>query len=437
MSAVRASILCVDDEPVVLASLRRQLREISPNHRIEVAASGREALEVFTRAKADGREIALLISDQQMPGMAGDALLAQAAVCSPGTYQVMLTGQATAEAVGRAVNNGRLFRFLSKPWSVEDLQGTVQMALTAHARDAELARHAAALDRAHRRSLDFVPHAYLRMLGRERLEDVERGDAIAARVTVFFADIRGFTTLIESMSPRQSFDFVNRYFLATDPAIRDNGGFIDHYAGDGTLAIFPGEPSDAVRAAIAFSRAVEALNLQREAEGEAALDIGIGLHCGDVVMGVSGGGNSLQCGVIGDPVNLAARMEGLTTRYGARLLVSEDVRSTLDDTTLTLRRLERVRAKGKREAVTVHEVLDALPAEVSARRCATLTSFLEAVEAMQRGDTLAALSGFARVVEADATDRAAHLLLDTCHDRLRGRQLPDATGVTSLSEKTW
>ena len=76
MSAVRASILCVDDEPVVLASLRRQLREISPNHRIEVAASGREALEVFRRAKADGREIALLISDQQMPGMAGDALLA-------------------------------------------------------------------------------------------------------------------------------------------------------------------------------------------------------------------------------------------------------------------------------------------------------------------------------------------------------------------------
>lgn len=437
MSAVRASILCVDDEPVVLTSLRRQLREIAPSYRIEVAASGREALDVFARAKGDGREIALLISDQQMPGMAGDALLAQAAECSPGTYQVMLTGQATAEAVGRAVNNGRLFRFLSKPWTAEDLQSTVQMALTAHARDAELARHAAALDRAHRRSLDFVPHAYLRMLGRERLEDVERGDAIAARVTVFFADIRGFTTMIEAMSPRQSFDFVNRYFLATEPAIRDHGGFIDHYAGDGTLAIFPGEPSDAVRAAIAFSRAVDELNAQRLAEGEPAIDIGIGLHCGDVVMGVTGGGNSLQCGVIGDPVNVAARMEGLTSRYGARLLVSDDVRTALADAGHVVRQLERVRAKGKREAVTVHEVLDALPPDAYARRCGTLASFTEAVEAMQRGDTLAALTGFARVVESDASDRAAHLLLDTCHDRLRGRQLPDASGVTSLSEKAW
>jgi adenylate cyclase len=242
----RLTILCVDDEPVVLGSLRRQIRSFSEGTRIEVAQSGPEALALLDRLQEMGRPVALLVSDQQMPGMTGDAVLAAAAQKHPHTYQVMLTGQATAEAVGRAVNQGRLFRFLAKPWSIEDLRLTVQNALDAFQRDRALEQQRAALDRAFHRSLQFVPHAYLRMLGRARLEDAERGDAAAAWVGVAFADIRGFTTLIETMDPRASFDLVNRYCIRTEPPIVAHGGFIDTYAGDGTLAIFPGPASDAI-----------------------------------------------------------------------------------------------------------------------------------------------------------------------------------------------
>jgi class 3 adenylate cyclase len=349
------------------------------------------------------------------------------------------TGQASADAVGRAVNNGRLFRFLSKPWSAEDLRVTVRQALEAFVRDAELARRAEALERAHRRSLDFVPHEYIRILGRDRLEDVERGDAIAMRLSVFFADVRGFTTLIESMSPAESFDFMNRYFEATEPAIRAHGGFVDHYAGDGTMAIFPTGADAAVRAAIDFARAVDGLNARRAAEGAAALEIGVGVHTGEVIVGVCGGERKLQCGVIGDAVNVAARIEGLTSRYGVRVLVSDDTRAMLTpdahEVPPSFRELDRVRAKGKREPITIHEVLDALPEARRAPRHETRADFDAGLAAMRQGDAPTALGAFARVVSRDPSDRAAHLHLDACHDLLRGRGSAD--GVTTLHEKSF
>ena len=288
-SEARLTIVCVDDEPTVLASLRRQLRAHTTGCRIEVAQSGPAALELMERLEEGGRPVALLVSDQIMPGMTGDAVLAAAAVRFPNTYQVMLTGQATAEAVGRAVNQGRLYRFLSKPWSTEDLTFTVSKALEAYQRDRELEHQRIALDRAYRRSLQFVPHAYLRMLGRARLEDTERGDAISARVSIAFADIRGFTTLIERLDPHASFDLVNRYCLRAEPAIIAHGGFVDTYAGDGTMIIFPGAVEAAVAGCIAFSHAIDAWNTERLAAGEPPIDIGIGLHTGDVIVGVRGG----------------------------------------------------------------------------------------------------------------------------------------------------
>lgn len=432
----RLTIVCVDDEETVLASLRRQLRACAGGHRIEVAQSGPAVLELMERLENNGRPVALLLSDQQMPGMTGDAVLSAAAARFPHTYQVMLTGQATAEAVGRAVNQGRLYRFLSKPWTSEDLSFTVTKALEAYQRDRELERQRAALDRAYRRSLQFVPHAYLRMLGRARLEDAERGDAASVRVSVAFADIRGFTTLIERMDPHASFDLVNRYCIRTEPAILAHGGFVDTYAGDGTMAIFPGSVAEAVAGCVAFSHAVDAWNAERKAAGEAPIEIGIGLHSGDVIVGVRGGEHALQCGVIGDAVNAAARLEGIAARYGTRLIVSDTIGGALPaGHGLSLRPLERVRVKGKTAVIAVCEVLDALPPAARDARRATLETFHAAAAAAAAGDVMGALAGFAQVVAADPSDRAAHVLLDTCHARLRGRAAVDADGVVTLDEK--
>ena len=167
------SVVCVDDEEVILRSLRRQLREMIPDYRIEVSSRAEQVPELLTRLEQRGRPAALLISDQVMPNMRGDELLQLITEQSPDTYQVMLTGQADGESVGRAVNNAKLFRFLAKPWSADELALTVKKALESFHRDIELRRSAEALQRAHHRSLKFVPFDYLKALGRDHLEEVE------------------------------------------------------------------------------------------------------------------------------------------------------------------------------------------------------------------------------------------------------------------------
>ena len=434
----RAVIVCVDDEPTVLTSLRRQLREVAPACRIEVARSGADALSVMNAMRDKGREIALVISDQLMPEMTGDELLVETAKRHPHTYQIMLTGQAGAEAVGRVINEGRLFRFLAKPWSFADLHVSVTAALKAYHQEREIELQAQALKRAYERSLQFVPQQYLRILGRERLEDVVRGDAVGMNVAVLFADLRGFTSLIEAMTPQESFDFVNSYFLATEPAVIANGGFVDHYQGDGIMALFPEGPRGAVKASVEFCRAVETFNAKGKTSGRPAVDLGIGIHCGDVIAGVSGGEKSLQCGVIGDCVNSAARLEGLSARYGARVVISGEILEALGpEHGYTIRWVETVRAKGKQLPLTVYEIIDGLPEEIRKERIATLPAYQAGSEAITAGKIAKALGAFAEVVAESPNDLAAQGLLDRCHYLIRSGNAATPPDALSLTEKRW
>ena len=132
------AILCVDDEEVILKSLRRQLREICPKAKIEVAQSSATALTLLNRRHESQSPYAIMIVDHIMPGMKGDELLKQATSISPHTYQIMLTGHIDGETVGQLVNHARLFRFLSKPWSVGELSIAIHSAVDSFQRDNDL-----------------------------------------------------------------------------------------------------------------------------------------------------------------------------------------------------------------------------------------------------------------------------------------------------------
>ncbi|MEA5420981.1 PAS domain S-box protein [Spirulina sp. CCNP1310] len=126
----KPTIICVDDEQLVLASLRDSLHQALGNeYVVEIAESGEEALELITELLASATEIPLIISDQLMPGLKGDELLAEIHRYSPRTLKVMLTGQATPDAVGRAVNHANLYRYIPKPWSGLGLIEMVKSAL--------------------------------------------------------------------------------------------------------------------------------------------------------------------------------------------------------------------------------------------------------------------------------------------------------------------
>jgi signal transduction histidine kinase len=134
------AIICVDDEPLVLQTLKEQLkRSFGSQYDIEIAETGEEALEIIEDLQEDNIEIPLVITDQIMPGMKGDELLKKIHGKYPQILKIMLTGQASAEAVGKAVNLANLYRYIAKPWDETDLNLTVTEALRSYLQDRQLA----------------------------------------------------------------------------------------------------------------------------------------------------------------------------------------------------------------------------------------------------------------------------------------------------------
>jgi signal transduction histidine kinase len=139
-------ILCVDDELILLESLRDELREaFGQDYLVEIADSGKNALELIDELLAEGYEIPLVICDYIMPDIKGDELLKQIHQVLPTTFKVMLTGQATIEAVANAVKYARLYRYIAKPWQQEDLKLTVSEAIYSYLKDKKLAEQHLAL----------------------------------------------------------------------------------------------------------------------------------------------------------------------------------------------------------------------------------------------------------------------------------------------------
>ena len=142
----KPTIVCVDDERIVLIGLETQLyHQFGRDYDIELAESGEEALEIFAELQEEGIEIPLVISDQIMPRMKGDELLIKIHAQYPKTLKILLTGQASAEAVGNAVNAANLYRYITKPWDSADLCLTVTEALRSYAQDKQLAEQNEAL----------------------------------------------------------------------------------------------------------------------------------------------------------------------------------------------------------------------------------------------------------------------------------------------------
>ncbi len=282
----------------------------------------------------------------------------------------------------------------------------------------------------------FVPRQFLEFLGRDSIVDVQLGDQTQRDMTILFSDIRSFTTMSEKMSPKENFDFINRYMTFCAPVVQENGGFIDKYIGDAIMALFPDEPDHAVRAAIGLLRGVERFNEEWTAGGGPPIAIGAGLHHGSLMLGTVGFAQRMESTVISDSVNLAARMEGLTKMYGAGVVISGSVRQSMrDPDAFAMRRVDRVKVKGKGEPVDVYEVFDAdAPAQADAKH-RTRRRFDEAFAAYSQGDFDEAVRALSEVLHINGQDRGAALLLQRCEMFLKDGKPDGWSGVISLDRK--
>lgn len=228
---------------------------------------------------------------------------------------------------------------------------------------------------------------------------------VSQTATVLFSDIRDFTTISEQIGARATVAMLNEYFSQMVEAISAEQGILDKFIGDAVMALFgvpfPAEDDAerAVRAALGMQQRLAQLNQQRAARGEAALHIGIGLCSGELVAGNVGSPKRMDYTVIGDTVNLSARLESATKDYGVAVLLADSTARALPHPQ-PLRELDRLRVKGKREAATIHQLM--LPEErLDAQQ---LQRFQAARAAYTEGRWAEAEAGFAAVLDERPED---------------------------------
>ncbi|WP_411275278.1 adenylate/guanylate cyclase domain-containing protein [Daejeonella sp.] len=261
-------------------------------------------------------------------------------------------------------------------------------------------------------SAKFVPYEFIASLGHKVLTDVKLGDQVEKIVTVLFSDIRDFTALSEQMTPEENFKFVCSFNERMGPSIRKNNGFINQYLGDAIMAIFPGNASDALCAAIEMQQNVVDLNLDRNRNGQQPIQIGVGMHTGPLIMGITGDTDRLDATTISDTVNTASRLESLTKQYKTGIILSEASLALIaHKEKFHLRSLGLVQLKGKQNHIDIYECFSGNTEENIFRRQKTLPTFNRGMYNFLNKSFSAAEQAFLSVAEVDPQDMTAEFFL--------------------------
>jgi len=251
----------------------------------------------------------------------------------------------------------------------------------------------------------FVPHEYLGFLNKDSIVDVQLGDHISKNMAVMFSDIRSFTTISETMTPQENFDFVNAYLKRVSPIIRQQNGFIVKYLGDGMMAIFPDSPEDAIQAGLKKLNSVVEYNIKRKEKGRKPIKIGIGIHSGHMMVGMVGEIARMQGDAFSDDVNLTARLEGLTKVYGISMIISEAIYNQIkSNQEYHIRFLDNVKVKGKNKPIKIYEVFNSDQPEIKNLKIKTQKDFILGQENFFQKDFDHAVYYFKKVIDIFPND---------------------------------
>lgn len=241
------------------------------------------------------------------------------------------------------------------------IAGAAALVLRGHRRNAQLERLLLAADD----KLERLQGQFERFVPADVVERLTgSGDPFAPerrQVTMLFADLRGFTALCDRLDPAVTVSILNDYFRHMTVAITRHHGHVTEFVGDGLLALFgamepnPWQARDAVMAALAMRTELARYNDTLREKGLPELRFGVGIHGGEVVAGVIGTAGLSKFSVTGDPINVASRVEGLTGKFQVDLLITEDIRRTVEGQ-FRLRPMPPVTVKGKEAPIQTYYV---------------------------------------------------------------------------------
>lgn len=282
----------------------------------------------------------------------------------------------------------------------------------------------------------FVPYQFLKSLGHELITDVKLGDQVEKIVTVLFTDIRNYTSLSEQMTPEETFGFICLFNARMGPVIRKHNGFINQYLGDSIMAIFPTNASDALSAAIDIQNEVREFNVLRQQKNKPQIQIGIGMHTGPLIMGITGDFDRMDACTISDTVNTASRVETLTKHYKAGILLSE---ASIDQITnkedFHLRNLGLVQLKGKLKSINIHECFNSETGEEIQKKLDTLLIFDEGITNFLNKSFGLANGAFKKVMDINPGDRTAKFFFDNSRQIIDSGTHGNKVGVVEMDEK--
>ena len=279
----------------------------------------------------------------------------------------------------------------------------------------------------------YVPDEVVDQLARNIVDLKQSGEMVYG--ACLFADVAGYTTLSEKMTPQQMSDLMHKYFEATFEPVKKHGGLVVNLKGDSFLAIWKAAQADSGlrrRACLAARDVATAVQRFNESIENLKLLTRVGVHSGQIFLGNIGAGDHYEYGPTGDTVNTASRMDGLNKYLGTEVLVSEESINEIDD--VVAREVGKFMLKGKAQPIVVYELFGR-PDEADEKQTECCAIFAEALADFRRQSWNEAAEKFSRIKEIAASDGPAQFYLKLCNEYKKIPPGDTWDGVIVLEEK--
>jgi adenylate cyclase len=334
-------------------------------YKIYTATNGNDALEIMRN-----NDVRLVITDQRMPEMTGIQLLEKIGPEFPDSIRMILTGFSDIEVIIEAINSGRVFRYITKPWDENELRMTIENArqlfdLQTSNRTLmeELRLKVEEQEQTLKLFVRYVPEQVVKRTLETSQDSLFEGEL--REVAVLFCDIRGFTSLSEVLTPKEVVSFLNEYYQMMTEVVKQYKGSVIQFVGDeifsafGALELHPDNEVNSVYCALKMMDILPQLNQKYQEKFKTEVQMGIGINYGEVVAGNLGSEDRIRYSVTGDTVNTAKRIEEITKDHPGTILVSDSIYQKVKEVFRT-KAWEPQQVKGKKDKVQVYEILEIL-----------------------------------------------------------------------------
>ncbi len=359
MAVEKFPLLYVDDEEHNLISFAATFRK---EYKVFTAKTGEEGLNIMR-----SNEIKLVITDQRMPEMTGIEFLEKIIPEFPNAIRMILTGFSDVGVIIEAINSGRVFRYITKPWDENELRMTIENAKQVYGLQTSnrelmesLTQKVEEQEQTLKLFIRYVPEQVVKKALDHTEKSIFEGELRS--VAVLFCDIRGFTPMSEELAPNEVVTFLNDYYALMTVIVKQHKGMVNQFVGDeifaafGALDSYPDNELNAVVCGIKMMEKLSALNEKYHEKFKREIHMGIGINYGEVVAGNVGSEDRIRYSLTGDTVNTGKRIESLTKDHPNSILISDGIYQKTKDL-IEAKTWGPIFVKGKKEKILVYEVL--------------------------------------------------------------------------------